>query len=108
MFGLYLNGQYLGLDVPLGKGFFEDLFNIDPVAEIGKCRRPLMVIVGRNDIIVWPQPAKGQIYMKYHKGPEHLVNLNADHAFDYWAGPEKLDDAIFWGIAWFIKTLKHK
>ena len=106
MFPLSLNGQYLGLDAPLGKAFFEDLFNIDPLAEITRYRDPLMVIVGRKDPIVWPQPAKGQMYMTYHNGPEHLVNLNADHAFDYWAGPEKLDDAIYWGIAWFIKTLK--
>ena len=106
LFPLSLNGLYLGIDIPLGKGFFEDLFNIDPLAEITKYRRPLMVIVGKNDPIVWPQPAKGQMYMTYHKGSEHLVNLDADHAFNYWAGPEKLDDAIFWGIAWFIKTLK--
>jgi hypothetical protein len=106
MFPLYIDGQYLGLDVPLGKGFFEDLFKVNPVAEIGKYKDPLMVIVGSNDIIVWPQPAKGQIYLTYHQGREYLVNLNADHAFDYWAGPEKLDDAIYWGIAWFIKTLK--
>ena len=106
MFPLSLNGVYLGFDVPLGKVFFEDLFKIDPAAEIGKYRNPLMVIVGSNDVIVWPQPAKGQIYMKYHKGHEHLVTLNADHAFNYWEGTGKLDDAIFWGIAWFIKTLK--
>jgi pimeloyl-ACP methyl ester carboxylesterase len=106
MFPLSLNGEYLGLDAPLGKAFFQDLFNVDPLAEIGKYQNPLMLIVGNNDIIVWPQPTKGQGYLKYHKGTEYLVALNADHAFDYWAGPEKLDDAIYWGIAWFIKTLK--
>jgi pimeloyl-ACP methyl ester carboxylesterase len=105
-FPLYLDSQYLGFDVPLGKAFFKDLFNVDPLAEIGKYQNPLMLIVGNNDIIVWPQPTKGQGYLKYHKGTEYLVALNADHAFDYWAGPEKLDDAIYWGIAWFIKTLK--
>jgi hypothetical protein len=65
-----------------------------------------MLVVGSNDVIVWPQPSKGKTYLNYHKGTEYLVTLNADHAFDYWAGPEKLDDAIYWGIAWFIKTLK--
>jgi dienelactone hydrolase len=105
-FPLYLDGIYLGLDAPLGKGFFQDLFNIDPLAEITKYKNPLMAIVGSNDIIVWPQPAKGQMYLNYHDGFEQLVTLDADHAFDYWAGTEKLDDAIFWGAAWFIKTLK--
>jgi pimeloyl-ACP methyl ester carboxylesterase len=106
MFGLYLNGQYLGVDLPLGKGFFEDLFNIDPVAEIRKFNSPLMVIVGKEDPIVWPQPAKGQLYMKYHQGQEKLVALDVDHAFNWWAGPEGPDAAFYWSAAWFIKTLK--
>jgi dienelactone hydrolase len=107
MFGLYLNGQYLGIDLPLGKEFFEDLFNIDPVAEIRKYKNPLMVIVGTQDPIVWPQPAKGQLYMKYHRGFEKLVALELDHAFNSWAGPEGPDMAFFWSTAWFIKTLKE-
>lgn len=108
MFGLYLNGQYLGMDLPLGKGFFEDLFNIDPVAEIHKYKNPLMVIVGKQDPIVWPQPAKGQLYLKYHQGFEKLVALDVDHAFNWWAGPEGPDTAFYWSTAWFIKTLKDK
>ena len=106
MFPLYLDGQYLGVDVPLGKVFFEDLFNIDPLAEIRKYQDPLMIIVGNEDPIVWPQPAKGQLYMKYHEGFEKLVALDADHAFNWWAGPEEPDTAYYWSTAWFIKTLK--
>jgi len=106
MFGLYLDGQYLGVDLPLGKEFFEDLFNIDPVAEIRKFKNPLMVIVGKQDPIVWPQPTKGQLYMKYHQGQEELVALDYDHAFNWWAGPEGPDTAFYWSAAWFIKTLK--
>ncbi|MGD2090260.1 MAG: alpha/beta fold hydrolase [Candidatus Aminicenantes bacterium] len=108
IFPLYLNGEYLNWDLPLGKEFFEDLFNIDPVAEIRKVKNPLMVIVGKNDPIVWPQPAKGQLYMKYHRGNEKLVALDMDHAFNNWAGPEGPDTAFYWSTAWFIKTLKHK
>jgi pimeloyl-ACP methyl ester carboxylesterase len=97
----------LFFDITLGKGFFEDLFNIDPIADIRKYKKPLMVIAGSNDVIIWPQPAMGQLYLKYHDGNEKLVLLDADHAFDFWVGPapEKLDDAIYWGVAWFIKTL---
>ncbi len=108
MFGLYLDGQYLGVDLPLGKVFFEDLFNIDPLAEIRKYQDPLMVIVGNEDPIVWPQPAKGQLYIKYHEGFEKLVTLDLDHAFNWWAGPEGPDTAYYWSTAWFIKTLKTK
>jgi len=50
-FGIYVNGQYVGVDISLGDGFFDDLFNIDPLAEIRKYKDPLMVIVGSNDII---------------------------------------------------------
>ena len=108
LFGLYVNGEYANWDLPLGKAFFEDLFNIDPLAEIRKYQRPLMVIVGNEDPIVWPQPAKGQLYMKYHEGFEKLVALDVDHAFNYWAGPEGPDTAFYWSTAWFIKTLKNK
>lgn len=105
MFGIYINGEYINLDVPLGKGFFEDLFNMNPLAEVRKCDIPLMVAVGNNDIIIWPQPAKGELYMTYHDGYEKLITIDGDHSFDAWAGPEKLDDVICWGTAWFIKTL---
>lgn len=106
MFPLYLGGEYLYWDLALGKEFFEDLFKIDPVAEIRKFKNPLMVIVGKEDPIVCPQPAKGQLYMKYHQGQEKLVALDADHAFNYWDGPEGPDTAFYWSTAWFIKTLK--
>ena len=106
MFGLYINGEYLNWDIPLGKGFFQDLFNVDPVAEIRKFKGPMMVIVGQNDPIIWPQPTNGKLYLKYHEGNEKLVVLDADHDFNSWEGPEKIDDAIYWSTAWFIKTLK--
>jgi dienelactone hydrolase len=108
MFPLYLDGVYLNWDLPLGKVFFEDLFNIAPVSEIRKYQDPLMVIVGNEDPIVWPQPAKGQLYIKYHEGFEKLVALDVDHAFNWWAGPEGPDTAYYWSTAWFIKTLKTK
>lgn len=106
MFGLYLNGQYLGVDLPLGKQFFEDLFNIDPVSEIRKFKNPLLVIVGKADPIAWPQPTKGQLYIKYHQGQEKLVTLDVDHSFNLWAGPDGPDNAFYWSAAWFVKTLK--
>ena len=106
---LYVDDVYIGLDASLGKGFFEDIFNIDPLAEICNYNKPLMVIVGHTDLIVWPQPAMGQLYMNYHDGDEKLVVSEGDHDFDFWVegpNPTKLDDSIYWTIAWFIKTLK--
>ena len=106
--GIYVDGEYLGLDAHLGKGFFEDIFKIDPLAEIRSYKKPLMVIVGRKDLIIWPQPAMGELFLNYHVGLEKLVLSEGDHDFDYWVegpNPETLDDSIYWTIAWFIKTL---
>jgi dienelactone hydrolase len=107
-FPLYILGNYVGLDVQLGHAFFQDVYGIDPVAEIRNYKNPMMVITGKNDIIVWPQPAKGNLFMKYHDGMEMLVELDADHEFNFWDGPvaPKFTDAIYWTTAWFIKTLK--
>lgn|GEM_PF-137530 len=106
IFGLYINGQYLNWDVPLGKVFFQDIFNIDPLVEITKYKNPMMLVVGQSDPIIWPQPANGKLYLKYHSGNEKLIELDADHDFNSWEGPNKIDDAAYWSIAWFIKTLK--
>jgi len=104
-FPLYIQGQYAGLDVILGKGFFQNVYAVDPVAEIRNYEKPLMVIVGIKDVIVWPQPAKGQLYLNYHNKKEMLVQIDADHEFDYWDGPLKFTDASYWSAAWLIKTL---
>lgn len=104
---LHLNGQPLNWYVILGKGFFEDLFNINPLAEIRKYKDPMMIVAGQNDIIVWPQPLSSQSYLKYHDGFEKLVVLDAGHSFAA-EGAEMLDNAIYWTTAWFIKTLKHQ
>ncbi len=103
-----VEGTYL-FDVELGKGFFEELFSVDPLAEIRNYNGPIMYVAGTQDIIVWPQPGIGQTFLKYHDGYEKLVVLNADHVLKYWEPvPETYDDAIYWSTAWFIKTLKDK
>ena len=107
--GIYVEGQYYW-DVTLGKEFFEDLFNIDPIADIRNYKKPLMAICGHNDVIIWPQPAMSQLYLKYHNGSKKLVELDTDHSLNSWDGPlpEKFDDAIYWSTAWLIKTLNQK
>jgi pimeloyl-ACP methyl ester carboxylesterase len=106
--GLYLDGVYLEWDVNLGRNFFQDLFLINPVAAIKDYENPMMVVSGLKDNIVWPQPHQSQIFLDNHDGPEKLVQIDADHEFDYWDGPDavKLTDAIYWSVAWFVATLK--
>ncbi len=101
---LVINGEFYGY-IDLGKKFFKDLFKFDPVAAITKYNGPLMYIAGKYDTIVWPQPAVGELFLKYHKGAEKLVVLEGDHEFNSWYGPELFDDTLYWTAAWFIKTL---
>jgi len=103
--GIYVDGQYAA-DVTLGKGFIQGIFKIDPLTEIKSYEEPLMVVVGINDVIMWPQPDMGELYLKYHNGCEKLLALNTDHYIDSWNSCDKVDEAIYWTTAWFIRTLK--
>ena len=103
--GLYVDGVYLG-DVDLGKQFFVELFNIDPLAAIRGYEKPLMYVSPTQDVVVWPQPLVGEAFLRYHDGQEKLVTLDAGHNYNYYIGPDKIEDAAYWTTAWFIKTLK--
>jgi hypothetical protein len=101
---IYVGDIYLG-DIELGKGFFQDMFLVDPVAAIRGYEGPMMYVAGIKDIIVWPQPHAGQMFLNYHNGFEKLIVLNGDHEFDSDYSFEVFDEAVYWAVAWFIKTL---
>jgi hypothetical protein len=101
---LYWKDFYLG-DLELGKGFFLDLFQVDPVVSIAEYTGPLMYVAGRNDYIVFPQPVAGQAFMNRHEGVERLIVLEGDHEFNSDASFEMFDDAVFWVAAWYLFTL---
>jgi hypothetical protein len=97
-----------GAKTSLKTPFFEDLYVVDPLAEITQYKGPLAVVVGLRDDLVAPQPQYGQAYLNYHPGDdsELLVKLDGDHVFDILAtGPNVLDDAVAWSLAWLKKTL---
>ncbi|WP_089727755.1 alpha/beta hydrolase, partial [Candidatus Thiosymbion oneisti] len=94
-----------GVTLELKRPFFEGLLKADPVAEIVRFTKPLMVVVGLQDVGIKPQPQMGEIYMRYHEGEEALVILDAGHVFNMLEGPEELDKAIAWSTDWFTKTL---
>lgn len=105
---IYVNEQYVNWDVPMGKGFFDQVFQVSPLTEVAKhYKGPLFALCGVNDPIIWPQPHQSEIYLRYHEGFEKLVMLDADHAFNYWDGsePPRFDDACYWSAAWFLHTL---
>lgn len=105
---IYVNEQYVNWDVPMGKAFFDQVFQVAPLTEVGKnYKGPLFALCGVNDPIIWPQPHQSELYLTYHDGFEKLVMLDADHAFNYWDGsePPRFDDACYWSAAWFLHTL---
>ncbi len=105
---IYVNETYVNWDVPMGKKFFDQVFQVAPLTEVSRnYNGPLFALCGVNDPIIWPQPHQSEIYLRYHDGFEKLVMLDADHAFDYWDGsePPRFDDAIYWSAAWFLHTL---
>lgn len=110
--GLSSGGAAVNLKLPWGAetqlrtAFFEDLYSIDPVAEIAQYDGPLMVIVGTTDDVVAPQPYYGQLYINYHPGIHRLIVLeDTGHVFNIVDGPERLDEVIFWSLAWLKHTM---
>jgi hypothetical protein len=99
-----------GAEIDLDRPFFEDLYNVDPVAAITGYSGPMQVVVGTRDTTVTPQPYYGQIYMRYHEGPEELVVLDGDHVLDVLSGngPGVLDQAIQEALTWFGMYLRPK
>ena len=80
-----------GATTKLKTNFFKSLATVDPVAAIAAYKGPLFVIVGTKDTVVTPQPAGGEIFLTYHEGPEKLMVLPTDHAFDAFTGPATVD-----------------
>ncbi|WP_133512268.1 alpha/beta hydrolase [Candidatus Thiosymbion oneisti] len=103
--GESLSFTFSGRTLELKRPFFEELLKVDPVAEIVRFTKPLMVVVGLQDVGIKPQPQMGEIYMRYHEGEEALIILDAGHVFNMLEGPEELDKAIAWSTDWFTKTL---
>lgn len=83
-----------GAEIELKGGFFESLFEVDPVAEIVSYPGPLFVAVGTRDDVVFPQPASGQILIDYHKGESELFVRPMDHVFNAFEGVEQVDELI--------------
>ena len=90
-----------GAETALKGPFFEDIFLVDPVAEIANYAGPLLAITGARDTTVTPQPHAGQVFLDYHEGAEALVVLDGDHIFDVLAGvTEVIDEALAYSLAW--------
>ncbi len=91
-----------GAETALKGPFFEDIFLVDPVAEIASYSGPLLAITGSRDTTVTPQPQAGQVFLDYHDGAEALVVLDGDHVFDVLVGDVTavIDEALAYSLAW--------
>lgn len=83
-----------GAKVQLKGAFFQSMFRIDPVAEIARYKGPLLVAVGSNDDVVFPQPEAGQVLLDYHEGAEELLVWPMDHVFNAFQNAETVDKLI--------------
>lgn len=95
-----------GQQFTLKTRFFEDLFRIDPVAEFAHYPGPVLVVVGTRDASVTPQPAMGQLFLTYHRGPGELSVRPMDHAFNVFENAATVDDVIAATIAFLGKYAK--
>ncbi|MDH3500562.1 MAG: alpha/beta fold hydrolase [Acidimicrobiia bacterium] len=96
-----------GAEIDLQQAFFDDLYRVDPIAEVSEYDGPMQVVVGTRDTLVTPQPYYGELFIEYHEGPEELVVVDGDHVFDVLtdAGPAVLDEVIAENLDWFLTTL---
>ncbi len=83
-----------GSEVALRTAYFEDLFTLDPVAELAKYRGPIFVAVGTKDTLIYPQPQSGQLLLTYHKGPGELWVRPMDHVFNVFDETKTVDELI--------------
>jgi len=70
-----------GKTVLLKSAFFKSLYTVVPAAEIEKYRGPLLLAVGTEDPIVFPQPVSAESLLSYHHGPHELWTRPVDHGF---------------------------
>ncbi|WP_037456384.1 alpha/beta hydrolase family protein [Sinorhizobium fredii] len=83
-----------GKAIPLKGRFFESLFGVVPAAEITKYRGPLLLAVGTEDQIVYPQPVSAKALLNYHDGPEELWAEPVDHGFGLMQDSKTVDKLI--------------
>jgi len=87
-----------GAEASLKTAFFEDLFSVDPVADLAKYTGPVFVAVGTNDTAIYPQPQLGQMLLAYHKGSgkgaDELWVRPMDHVFNVFQETQTVDELI--------------
>lgn len=61
--------------------FFTSLCRMSAHASIAKYKGPMLLQVGLNDHVVWPEPAQAEGIISCHEGEHELQTVNAGHDF---------------------------
>jgi pimeloyl-ACP methyl ester carboxylesterase len=95
-----------GAEVSLRTAYFEDLFTVDPVADLAKYAGPIFVAVGTQDTVIYPQPQLGQLLLTYHRGAGELWVRPMDHVFNVFEETHTVDELIEATGAFLAKHLR--
>ncbi|WP_283180802.1 alpha/beta hydrolase family protein [Pseudomonas svalbardensis] len=95
-----------GGEIKLKSAFFIGLMTLDAAAEITHYKGPLLVAVGTNDDIVFPQPTLGKSFISHHPGKHELLVRPMDHAFNMTEDEKQIDELIS-TTATFVKKHIH-
>ncbi len=95
-----------GGETTLNARFFQEMVTTSTPAAAALYPGPLKVIVGSLDTAVAPQPASGEVLMRYHRGIHDLSVFETDHAWGAEDGPQTIDGEMLpTTIAWLKSHL---
>lgn len=96
-----------GAETTLKAAFFHEMASTSTIGAVSDYDGPLKVIVGTKDTVVAPQPALGEVLMKYHDGEESLSVLDSDHVWNAFSGPKTIDtEMVPLSLEWITAHLK--
>ncbi|WP_375749426.1 alpha/beta hydrolase [Vibrio sp. HN007] len=79
-----------GTKTQLRTGFFNEILTINPIAAISDYKGPLLVIRGTKDELI----LSADSWVKYHKGSNALIELDTDHSWSLFEGPDVIDNQL--------------
>lgn len=78
--------------------FFKEVLTMNPIGAIASYKGPLLVIRGTQDDLV----VNTEAWTAYHDGTAKLVDLDTDHVWSAFSGPQMIDNNVMpETIAWF-------
>ncbi|WP_051536811.1 hypothetical protein [Shewanella marina] len=89
-----------GVSAQLNAPFFKEMIYTQPLAAISQYERPLLVIMGKQDDLV--VNGSGQAWLNYHQGDTVLKELDTDHVWETFNGPQIMDNQVMpITVQWF-------